>query len=148
MFLNGLWYHIDYVWTQHQRFRIYHSKFLYSNSRFTLNSLYEDKILLHWATNYMYTETTHQSQPEHSSLLTCLEKTEISSLKLSELHTSPPDTPESRGVQVASSHFSKMSASRGNRGCLGEEGRRVVRGWAGGYVLDIFKNIRAHNIKV
>lgn len=42
----------------------------------------------------------------------------MSSLKLSDEHTSPPATPGSRGVQVASSHFSNMSASSGNRGCL------------------------------
>ena len=51
-------------------------------------------------------------------VVTCLEKTAISSLNDSELHTSPPATPGSRGVQVASSHFSKISASRGNNGCL------------------------------
>lgn len=42
----------------------------------------------------------------------------MSSLKDSELQTSPPATPGSRGVHVASSHFSKMSARRGKRGCL------------------------------
>lgn len=49
---------------------------------------------------------------------TCLAKTAMSSLKESEEQTSPPATPGSRGVQVASSHFSKTSASRGNSGCL------------------------------
>ena len=49
---------------------------------------------------------------------TCFEKTAISSLKDSELQTSPPATPGSRGVHVASSHFSKMRARRGKRGCL------------------------------
>ena len=42
----------------------------------------------------------------------------MSSLNDSEEHTSPPATPGSRGVQVASSHFSKISASKGNNGCL------------------------------
>jgi hypothetical protein len=51
-------------------------------------------------------------------MLTCFEKTAMSSLKLSDEQTSPPATPGSRGVQVASSHFSKIRASSGNRGCL------------------------------
>lgn len=51
-------------------------------------------------------------------VLTCLEKTAMSSLKDSEEQTSPPATPGSRGVQVANSHFSKIRASRGNRGWL------------------------------
>lgn len=42
----------------------------------------------------------------------------MSSLKDSEEQTSPPATPGSRGVHVASSHFSKIRASRGNNGCL------------------------------
>lgn len=42
----------------------------------------------------------------------------MSSLKESEEQTSVPDVPLSRGVQVASSHFSKISASSGNKGCL------------------------------
>lgn len=50
--------------------------------------------------------------------LTCFAKTAMSSLKESEEHTSPPATPGSRGVQVASSHFSKTRANRGNNGCL------------------------------
>ena len=50
--------------------------------------------------------------------LTCLEKTAMSSLKDSEEHTSPPATEGSRGVHVASSHFSKMRAKSGKRGCL------------------------------
>lgn len=49
---------------------------------------------------------------------TCLLKTAMSSLKDSEEHTSPPATPGSRGVHVASSHFSNMSANNGNNGCL------------------------------
>lgn len=49
---------------------------------------------------------------------TCLAKTAMSSLKESEEQTSPPATPGSRGVQVASSHFSKTRANRGNNGCL------------------------------
>lgn len=48
----------------------------------------------------------------------------MSSLKESEEQTSPPATALSLGVQVASSHFSKMSASSGNKGCLQEEQRR------------------------
>ncbi len=49
---------------------------------------------------------------------TCFEKTAMSSLNDSEEQTSPPAMPGSRGVQVASSHFSKISASRGKSGCL------------------------------
>ena len=45
----------------------------------------------------------------------------MSSLKESEEQTSPPVTPGSRGVHVASSHFSKMRARRGNSGCLEEQ---------------------------
>jgi len=53
--------------------------------------------------------------------LTCFEKTAMSSLKLSDEQTSPPATPGSRGVHVANSHFSNMSARSGNRGCLKQE---------------------------
>ena len=53
-------------------------------------------------------------------LLTCLANTAISSLTDSDEQTSPPATPGSRGVQVANSHFSKISAKRGKRGCLQE----------------------------
>lgn len=60
----------------------------------------------------------------HRFLFTCLEKTAMSSLKESEEQTSAPATALSLGVQVASSHFSKMSASSGNKGCLQEEQRR------------------------
>ena len=42
----------------------------------------------------------------------------MSSLNETEEHTSPPIAPGSRGVHVASSHFSKISASRGNSGWL------------------------------
>ena len=52
------------------------------------------------------------------NVFTCLEKTAMSSLKDSDEQTSPPATPGSRGVHVASSHFSKMSASNGKSGCL------------------------------
>jgi len=51
----------------------------------------------------------------------------MSSLKESEEQTSPPATPLSLGVHVANSHFSKISASRGNKGCLKER-----EGWGGG----------------
>lgn len=51
-------------------------------------------------------------------ILTCLEKTAMSSLKLSDEQTSPPATPGSRGVHVANSHFSNINASNGNNGCL------------------------------
>lgn len=53
------------------------------------------------------------------SFLTCFANTAMSSLKDSDEQTSPPATPGSLGVQVANSHFSKISASKGNRGCLG-----------------------------
>jgi hypothetical protein len=49
-------------------------------------------------------------------VLTCLLNTATSSLNESDEHTSPPATPGSRGVHVASSHFSKINASRGNSG--------------------------------
>lgn len=52
--------------------------------------------------------------------ITCLANTAMSSLKESDEHTSPPATPGSLGVHVASSHFSKTSAKRGNNGCLKE----------------------------
>lgn len=45
----------------------------------------------------------------------------MSSPKESEEHTSPPATPLSRGVHVASSHFSNIRARSGNKGCLEEE---------------------------
>jgi hypothetical protein len=53
---------------------------------------------------------------------TCLLKTAISSLNDSDEQTSPPATPGSRGVHVASSHFSNISASKGKRGCLKQRG--------------------------
>lgn len=55
---------------------------------------------------------------ESKVALTCLLKTATSSLKESDEHTSPPATPGSRGVHVASSHFSNINASSGNSGCL------------------------------
>ena len=45
---------------------------------------------------------------------TCFEKTAMSSLNDSDEHTSPPATEGSLGVQVANSHFSNISASKGN----------------------------------
>lgn len=45
----------------------------------------------------------------------------MSSLKESEEQTSPPPAPLSRGVRVASSHFSKTRVRSGNKGCLEEE---------------------------
>ena len=42
----------------------------------------------------------------------------MSSLKDSDEQTSPPATEGSLGVQVASSHFSNISANNGNSGCL------------------------------
>lgn len=64
-------------------------------------------------------------------LLTCLANTAMSSLKDSEEQTSPPATPGSLGVHVASSHFSKISAKRGNRGCL-KENTIVIHTQGGG----------------
>lgn len=58
--------------------------------------------------------------------LTCLAKTAMSSLKESEEQTSPPATPGSLGVHVANSHFSKTSASSGNKGWL-QEGKHSLR---------------------
>ena len=67
---------------------------------------------------------------------TCLANTAMSSLKESEEHTSPPAAPGSRGVHVASSHFSNTSASSGKSGWLREEvrgqGLRTGSGWAPG----------------
>lgn len=60
---------------------------------------------------------------------TCLANTAMSSLKESEEQTSPPATPGSRGVQVASSHFSKTRANRGNNGCLPGRHTKKERGW-------------------
>lgn len=57
----------------------------------------------------------------HFAELTCLAKTAMSSLNESEEQTSPPATPGSLGVHVANSHFSKTSASSGNKGWLQEE---------------------------
>lgn len=42
----------------------------------------------------------------------------ISSLKDSDEQTSPPWAPGSRGVHVASSHFSNTNANSGKSGCL------------------------------
>lgn len=50
--------------------------------------------------------------------LTCLLKTAMSSLKDSDEQTSPPWTPGSLGVHVASSHFSNTIANSGNSGWL------------------------------
>jgi len=52
------------------------------------------------------------------SVLTCLLKTATSSLNESDEHTSPPATPGSLGVHVASSHFSNINANSGNSGWL------------------------------
>jgi len=60
----------------------------------------------------------HTILPDLNSHNTWFEKTRISSLKDSEEHTSPPAMRGSRGVHVASSHFSKMSARSGNSGWL------------------------------
>lgn len=54
----------------------------------------------------------------NATFLTCLLKTATSSLKESDEHTSPPATPGSRGVHVASSHFSNINANSGKSGCL------------------------------
>lgn len=48
---------------------------------------------------------------------TCFENTVMSSSKDADEQTSAA-RPLSLGVQVANSHFSKTSASRGNSGCL------------------------------
>ena len=53
-----------------------------------------------------------------SFFLTCFEKTAMSSLNDSDEQTSPPATEGSLGVHVASSHFSKIRANRGNSGWL------------------------------
>lgn len=56
--------------------------------------------------------------------LTCLLNAAMSSLKDSDEHTSAPWAPGSLGVHVASSHFSKTNASRGNNGCLLKKERK------------------------
>lgn len=47
----------------------------------------------------------------------------MSSLKDSDEQTSAPCAPGSRGVHVASSHFSNTNANRGKSGCLKENGK-------------------------
>ena len=49
----------------------------------------------------------------------------MSSLNDSDEQTSPPATEGSLGVHVASSHFSKIRANRGNRGWLKWNGRET-----------------------
>jgi hypothetical protein len=62
--------------------------------------------------------------------LTCLLKTATSSLKESDEHTSPPATPGSRGVQVASSHFSNINANSGKSGCLeGRKQKKIIKSY-------------------
>ena len=68
----------------------------------------------------------------------------MSSLKDSEEQTSPPATPGSRGVQVASSHFSKISANRGNNGCLKRKFKKINIREKNKNLHKIQKNI--HNI--
>lgn len=66
---------------------------------------------------YLYCTCTGTYRRNRYSCLTCFENIVMSSSNDSDEHTSPV-TPLSLGVQVANSHFSKTSASRGNRGCL------------------------------
>ena len=115
------------------KYRIFHSWLLYTILSFWISS--SDVALKTYRPNLQFPIVPNNPSPfdmvgavsgcecivesvDCQSCLTCFEKTAISSLNDSELHTSPPATPGSRGVQVASSHFSNMSASRGNRGCL------------------------------
>ena len=51
----------------------------------------------------------------------------MSSLNDSDEHTSPPATEGSLGVQVANSHFSNISASKGNNGCLKIRNEKYVK---------------------
>ena len=72
----------------------------------------------------------------------------MSSLNDSDEHTSPPATPGSRGVHVASSHFSNISAKSGNSGCLENtetsvnmtSAARVI--WTRGVLGNIVKRVR------
>ena len=108
------------------KYRIFHSWLLYTILSFWISS---DVALKTYRANLQFPiEPNNLSSFDTAGAvgeqcvavvcLTCFEKTAISSLNDSELHTSPPATPGSRGVQVASSHFSNMSASRGKSGCL------------------------------
>lgn len=58
-------------------------------------------------------------------LLTVLLNIAISSLNDSDDTTSPLCTPGSLGVHVANSHFSKINANKGNKGCLKDNIRKI-----------------------
>ena len=112
------------------------------NSRFPSSQIRWDSILAPFDMLYNAAAHISHSARQHKTVLenflpvlvvvtvfsvcqlvpTCFEKTAISSLNDSELQTSPPATPGSRGVHVANSHFSKIRARRGNKGCL-KQGR-------------------------
>ena len=84
---------------------------------------------------------------------TCLANTAMSSLKESEEHTSPPAAPGSRGVHVASSHFSNTSASSGKSGWLRGEGgvqgsRTGSRTGSGLYAPGISPHGEVHRVTV
>jgi len=63
-------------------------------------------------------QSCYDDEEEDGREKTWLAKTRMSSLKESDEQTSAPGRPTSRGVHVASSHFSKTRASSGNNGWL------------------------------
>lgn len=89
--------------------KLSHSSWTFSNSRrWNRNT---------WIAWIIRLSSSWLAEKNGFSAFVWLEKTRISSLKDSEEHTSPPAILGSRGVHVASSHFSKISANRGNNGC-------------------------------
>jgi len=58
--------------------------------------------------------------------ITCLANSVTSSLNDSDEQTSP-GPPESLGVQVANSHFSKINANKGNNGWLKKRKKRIIK---------------------
>lgn len=68
--------------------------------------------------NEKYVDSIAVWVARNETRLTCLLKTAMSSLKDSDEQTSPPWTPGSLGVHVASSHFSNTIANSGNSGWL------------------------------
>ena len=89
-----------------------------------------DEPILHPCATRIRTADNRQVMSVHKSefgfLFTWFENTRISSLKDSDEQTSPPAIRGSRGVQVASSHFSKISARSGNRGWLKNNNTNLI----------------------
>jgi len=79
--------------------------------------------------------------PVRLSEITWLAKTRMSSLNDSDEQTSPPAIRGSRGVHVANSHFSKMSANSGNSGCLHDRSLQYTPSPSGPTVPSIVHSI-------